>query len=161
MKQADLGLNLTTKRTCKREVLDEMERVVPWRALLDLITPYAQEGKRGRSPFPVETMLLIHFMHQWFTLSDPAMEEALHDVPLFREFAGLTWETRLPDETTILWFRRLLEEHKLAPQILAVVNELLGAKGLLLRTGTVVDATLTATPSSTKNASGERDPEMK
>jgi len=161
MKQADLGLNLTTKRTRKREFLAEMECVVPWQELIALIAPYAPDGKRGRPPFPVETMLRIHFMQQWFTLSDPAMEEALHDVPLFREFAGLTWETRLPDETTILRFRRLLEEHKLAPQILAVVNELLGAKGLLLRTGTVVDATLIAAPSSTKNASGERDPEMK
>ena len=161
MKQADLGLSLTTKRTRKREFLDQMERVVPWRALIDLITPYAPEGKRGRPPFAVETMLRIHFMQQWFTLSDPAMEEALHDMPLLRDFAGLNWDTRLPDETTILRFRRLLEEHKLAPQILAVVNELLGAMGLLLRTGTVVDATLIAAPSSTKNASGGRDPEMR
>ncbi len=161
MKQTDLGLNLTTKRTRKREFLAEMERVVPWVALVALIAPYAPEGKRGRPPFAVETMLRIHFMQQWFTLSDPAMEEALHDVPLFREFAGLNWDTAVPDETTILRFRRLLEEHKLAPQILALVNELLGAKGLLLRAGTVVDATLIAAPSSTKNASGERDPEMK
>ena len=161
MKQADLGLDLTTKRTRKRQFLSEMERVVPWGALVELITPYAPEGKRGRPPFATETMLRIHFMQQWFTLSDPAMEEALHDVPLFREFAGLGWDTRLPDETTILRFRRLLEEHKLAPQILGVVNALLGAKGLLLRTGTVVDATLIAAPSSTKNASGERDPEMR
>jgi len=161
MKQADLGLNLTTKRTRKREFLDEMERVVPWKALVDLVTPYAPEGRRGRPPFAVETMLRIHFMQQWFTLSDPAMEEALHDMALFREFAGLNWDTRLPDETTILRFRRRLEEHKLAPQILAVVNELLSAKGLLLRYGTVVDATLIAAPSSTKNASGERDPQMK
>ena len=161
MKQADLGLNLTTKRTRKREFLGEMERVVPWAALVALITPYAPEGRRGRPPFAVETMLRVHFMQQWFTLSDPAMEEALHDMPLFREFAGLNWDTAVPDETTILRFRRLLEEHKLAPQILALVNELLGAKGLLLRAGTVVDATLIAAPSSTKNASGERDPEMK
>ena len=160
-KQADLGLSLTTKRTRKRDFLDEMDRVVPWRALVELVTPYAPEGKRGRPPFAVETMLHIHFMQQWFTLSDPAMEEALHNGPLFRDFAGLNWETRLPDETTNLRFRRLLEKHKLAPQILVVVNELLGAKGLLLRTGTVVDATLIAAPSSTKNASGERDPEMK
>ncbi len=160
MKQADLGLNLTTKRTRKREFLAEMERVVPWAALVELITPYAPEGKRGRPPFAVETMLRIHFMQQWFTLSDPAMEEALHDVPLFREFAGLNWDTAVPDETTILRFRRLLEEHKLSAQILAVVNELLSAKGLLLRAGTVVDATLIAAPSSTKNASGQRDPEM-
>jgi IS5 family transposase len=161
MKQAALGLNLTTKRTRKREFLGEMERVVPWAALVALITPYAPEGKRGRPPFAVETMLRVHFMQQWFTLSDPAMEEALHDMPLFREFAGLNWDTAVPDETTILRFRRLLEEYKLAPQILALVNELLGAKGLLLRAGTVVDATLIAAPSSTKNASGERDPEMK
>ena len=161
MKQAELVLNLTTKRTRKREFLAEMERVVPWAALIALIAPYAPEGKRGRPPFAVETMLRIHFMQQWFTLSDPAMEEALHDVPLFREFAGLNWDTAVPDETTILRFRRLLEEHKLSAQILAVVNELLSAKGLLLRAGTVVDATLIAAPSSTKNASGERDPEMK
>ena len=160
MKQVDLGLNLTTKRTRKREFLAEMERVVPWAALIALIAPYAPEGKRGRPPFAVETMLRIHFMQQWFTLSDPAMEEALHDVPLFREFAGLNWDTAVPDETTILRFRRLLEEHKLSAQILAVVNELLSAKGLLLRAGTVVDATLIAAPSSTKNASGQRDPEM-
>lgn len=89
------------------------------------------------------------------------MEESLQDVPLFREFAGLNWDTPVPDETTILRFRRLLEKHKLAPQILALVNELLGAKGLMLRAGTVVDATLIAAPSSTKNASGERDPQMK
>ena len=161
MKQADLGLNLSTKRTRKREFLADMERVVPWAALVELITPYAPEGKRGRPPFAVEVMLRIHFMQQWFTLSDPAMEEALHDMPLFREFAGLSWDTAVPDETTILRFRRLLEERKLSVQILALVNELLGAKGLLLRAGTVVDATLIAAPSSTKNASGQRDPEMK
>ena len=138
-----------------------MHRVVPWSNLVAEIAPFMPEGKRGRPPFPVESLLRIHFMQQWFTLSDPAMEEALHDVPLFREFAGLNWNTAVPDETTILRFRRLLEEHKLAPQILVLVNELLGAKGLLLRAGTVVDATLIAAPSSTKNASGERDPEMK
>jgi transposase, IS5 family len=161
MKQADLGLNLTTKRTRKREFLDEMNRVVPWSALVELVTAHAPVGNKGRPPFPVETMLRIHFMQQWFTLSDPAMEEALHDVPLFREFSGLdNWTIRLPDESTILRFRHLLEKHKLAAQILVVVNDLLRAKGLMLKAGTVVDATLIAAPSSTKNASGERDPEM-
>jgi IS5 family transposase len=161
MKQADLGLNLSTKRTRKREFLDEMDRVVPWAALVELVAAHAPEGKKGRPPFPVETMPRIHFMQQWFTLSDPAMEEALHDVPLFREFAGLdNWNTRLPDESTILRFRHLLEKHKMAPQILGVVNELLRHKGLLLKAGTVVDATLISAPSSTKNASGERDPQM-
>ena len=109
-----------------------------------------------------ETMLRIHYLQQWFSLSDPAMEEALHDTPLFREFAKIDQGvTRLPDETTILRFRHLLERHDLAPDMLRLVNDILGAKGLLLRTGTVVDATLIAAPSSTKNADGQRDPEMK
>ncbi len=92
---------------------------------------------------------------------EPEQFDRLHDVPLFREFAGLNWDTPVPDETTILRFRRLLEEHKLSAEILALINELLSAKGLLLRAGTVVDATLIAAPSSTKNALGERDPQMK
>lgn len=112
-------------------------------------------------PVPVATILLIHFMRQWFTLSDPAMEEALHDMPLFGEFPGLdNWTTRLPDKSTILRFRHLIEKHKLAAQILVVVNDLLRTKGLLIKAGTVVDATLIAAPSSTDNATRERDPEM-
>ena len=89
MKQADLGLNLTTKRTRKRELLAQMERVVPWAALVELVAPYAAQGQKGRPPFAVEAMLRILCMQQWFTLSDPAMEESLHDIALFREFAGL------------------------------------------------------------------------
>lgn len=162
MKQQSLGLGQSTKRTRRREFLGEMESVVPWSDLVALVSPYMAEGKRGRPPFPVEPMLRIHFMQQWFNLSDPAMEDALHDVPLFRDFAGLGgWDDRLPDESTILRFRHVLEQHKLAPQILKTVNDLLQHKGLLLKTGTVVDATLIAAPSSTKNATGERDPEMK
>jgi IS5 family transposase len=126
-----------------------------------VVAPFAPEGRRGRPPFSVETMLRIHFMQQWFTLSDPAMEEALHDMPQFREFAGLGgWSDRLPDETTILRCRHLLERHKLTEQILQTVNDLLCSKGLMLRAGTVVDATLIAAPSSTKNQSGQRDPKM-
>ena len=106
-------------------------------------------------------MLRIHCMQQWFGLADPAMEEALHDVPLYCAFAGLdAGLTRLPDETTILRFRDLLETHHLAGPMLAAINELLHSKGLMLRAGTVVDATLIAASSSTKNADGERDPEM-
>jgi len=161
MKQNSLGLGTSTKRTRRREFLDEMDRVVPWSDLVAQIAPFMPEGKRGRPPFPVESLLRIHFMQQWFTLSDPAMEEALHDMPLFRDFAGLGgWDDRLPDESTILRFRHVLEKNKLAERILATVNLLLGAKGLMLRSGTVVDATLISAPSSTKNASGERDPEM-
>ena len=162
MKQLGLGLNLSTKKTRKREFLEEMERVVPWAALVQIVEPYCPRAKTGRPPFAVETMLRIHYLQLWFGLSDPAMEEALHDVPLYREFARLgDAQARLPDETTILRFRHLLERHNLAPDMLRLVNDLLQAKGLMLRTGTAVDATLISAPSSTKNASGERDPEMR
>ena len=115
MKQASLALGSSTKRTRKREFLGEMERVVPWSGLVSLVAPYLPEDQRGHPPFPVEALLHIHFMQQWFTLSDPAMEEALHDVPLFRDFSGLGgWDDRLPDESTILRFRHILEKHKLA-----------------------------------------------
>jgi IS5 family transposase len=158
---ANTGFELVTKRTRKREFLDEMNLVVPWSELIGLITPHAPSGKTGRPPFAVATMLRIHFMQQWFGLSDPAMEEALHDVPLYREFSGLdAGITRLPDESTILRFRHLLEANDLSQQLLATINATLATKGLMLKTGTVVDATLIAAPSSTKNNSGERDPEM-
>ena len=167
MKQISLassGFELVTKRTRKRVFLDEMSLVVPWRQLVGLIQPFAPMGtgvKGGRPTFAVETMLRIHFLQQWFGLSDPAMEEALHDTPLYCEFARLdAGMARLPDETTILRFRHLLEEHNLAIQLLATINATLIAKGLMLKTGTVVDATLIAAPSSTKNSRGERDPEM-
>ena len=105
-------------------------------------------------------LLRIHFMQQWFTLSDPAMEEALHDMSLFRDFADLSWDSATPDESTILRFRHLLETHNLAEQILQTVTDLLVSKKLLLRTGTIVDATLISAPSSTKNSTKSRDPEM-
>jgi IS5 family transposase len=118
MKQTSLGLG----------ILGEMERVVPWSELVTLIASYMPEGKRGRPPFPVESLLRIHFMQQWFRLSDPAMEGARHDMPLLCDFAGLSgWDARLPDERTIMRFRHVLERHKLAEWILATVNLLLGA----------------------------------
>ena len=163
MSLSDSGFERKTKRTRKREFLDEMNLVVPWAELVSLIAPHAPApgAKGGRPPFAVETMLRIHFLQQWFNLSDPAMEEALYDMALFREFVGLdAGEDNLPDESTILRFRHLLEAHNLSLQILATVNATLAAKGLLLKSGTVVDATLIAAPSSTKNSSGERDPEM-
>src|SRR3954470_20470266 len=162
MKQLGLGLNLSTKKTRKREFLEEMERVVPWGVLVQIVEPHYPRAKTGRPPFGIETMLRIHYLQQWFALSDPAMEESLHDMPVFREFAKLPEGTaRLPDETTILRFRHLLERHDLAVDMLRVVNDILQAKGLMMRTGTAVDATLISAPSSTKNSDGERDPEMK
>src|SRR5574344_2551311 len=160
MQQFDLGLNLSTKKTRKREFLEQMQQVVPWQELVNLIAPYAPEGRKGRPPFPVEMLLRIHFMQQWFNLSDPAMEEALHDMALFREFAGLGWSSPTPDESTILRFRHMLEKHKLAEEIFQAVNLLLEEKKLLLRAGTIVDATLIAAPSSTKNSTKSRYPQM-
>jgi len=160
MKQTALNLNLSVKKTRKREFLEQMEQVVPWAALVELIAPYYPEGRTGRPPFSLLTMLRVHFMQQWFTLSDPAMEEAFFDTPLYREFAQLDEFGRLPDESTILRFRHRLEKHKLAEQILSVVNTLLTQRGLLLKAGTVVDATLIAAPPSTKNKDKARDPDM-
>ena len=163
MSLGESGYERKTKRTRKREFLDEMNLVVPWAELVALIAPHtpAMGAKGGRPPFAVQTMLCIHFLQQWFNLSDPAMEEALYDTPMFREFAGLDMgEDNLPDESTILRWRHLLEKNNLSLQLLATVNSTLTAKGLLLKSGTVVDATLIAAPCSTKNSSGERDPEM-
>lgn len=155
------GFEIATKRTRKRIFLEEMDQVVPWDALVGLIEPHSPKSNTGRPPFGTEVLLRIHFLQQWFGLSDPAMEEALHDTPLYREFALLdAGNTRLPDESTILRFRHLLETHQLAPQILSAVNGLLTKQGLLLKSGTAVDATLIAAPSSTKNSTGKRDPQM-
>jgi IS5 family transposase len=160
MKQAALNLILSIKKTRKQVFLEQMDQVVPWAALEELIAPYYPEGRKGRPPFSLLTMLRIHFMQQWFTLSDPAMEEAFFDTPLCREFAQLEEFGRLPDESTILRFRHRLERYKLAEQILATVNDLLIERGLLLKASTVVDATLIAAPPSTKNKDKTRDPDM-
>ena len=161
---ANAGFGLVTKRTRKRVFPGEMNLVVPWTQLVGLIQPFASSGttaKGGRPSFAVETMLRIHFLLQWFGLSNPAMEEALHNISLYCEFARLDpGAMRLPDESTILRFRHLLEGHNLSRQLLASINATLAYKGLMLRAGTVVDATLIAAPSSTKNSTGERDPEM-
>ena len=160
MKQASFDMNLSVKRTRKSEFLGQMELVVPWQALVDLIAPFYPEGRTGRPPFSLEAMLRTHFMQQWFTLSDLAMEEAFFDTPIYREFAKLDAWGRLPDESTILRFRHRLEKQKLAEQVLGVVNEMLVERGLLLKAGTAVDATIIAAPCSTKNADKKRDPEM-
>ncbi|AUI92244.1 IS5 family transposase [Xanthomonas oryzae pv. oryzae] len=117
-------------------------------------------GRPGRQPYALATMLRIHLLQQWYALSDPAMEEALHEIPTLRGFAQLGGLDNVPDETTILNFRRLLETHGIAARMLEAVNAHLSRKGQSLRSGTIVDATLIAAPSSTKNADRARDPEM-
>ncbi len=163
MDQTPLDLDPLPKKTRKEVFLEEMNRVVPWAELVALIQPHARGAHQalgGRPPFAVETMLRVHCLQLWWNLSDPAMEEELHERPLYRQFAGLSGAKRMPDETTILRFRHLLEKHDLAPKILARINQGLSQQGLLLKKGTLVDATLIAAPSSTKNKDGERDPEM-
>ena len=151
------------KKTRRQIFLDEMEATLPWDSLLALIQPvyYKPTAKGGRPPFSLEVMLRIHLLQQWFTLSDPLMEEMLIDTPCFRRFARIDMiEGRIPDETTILNFRHLLEEHQIAEQIFESVNQSLTEKGVMLKEGTILDATIINAPSSTKNKKGERDPEM-
>lgn len=165
MKQLSLAetgfLAKVGKQTRKAVFLSEMETVVPCYRLEGLIEPLYPKMGSGRPPVPLSTMLRIHSMQQWFGYSDPAMEEALHDVPLLRQFAGLdAFEDTMPDESTILRFRHLLEKHDLAVAIFAEVNAVLSEQGLSMKRGTVVDAPLIAAPSSTKNEDKKRDPEM-
>lgn len=150
----------TKKKTTRREVfLTEMEQVVPWHTLLKVVQPFYPVAGRGRRPYPLMAMLRVHLMQNWFGLSDPAMEEALYEIVSMRKFAGLR-VTAIPDETTILNFRRLIETNELAPMIFDKVNAHLTRKGLMLKRGSIVDATIISAPSSTKNADGKRDPEM-
>ena len=153
---------LGKRKQTRREIfLAEMEQVVPWQQLLGLVAPhYPVSGRPGR-PYALATMLRIHLLQQWYALSDPAMEEALHEIPTLRRFAQLGGLDNVPDETTILNFRRLLETHGLAARMLEAVNAHLARKGQSLRSGTIVDATLIAAPSSTKNTDHARDPEMR
>ena len=160
MKQKYLGLDLNMRRTRKKILLDEMEQVMPWGDLLELIAPHAPVAKTGRPPFDLAMMLRIHCLQQWFGLSDLGAEEALFETNFYRDFVGISGTQRIPDRVSILRFRHLLEEHDLSPKILQVINAKLAAQGLLLKTGSIVDATLIAAPSSTKNSIGKRDPEM-
>lgn len=160
---SDYEQSTAKKRTKREKFLADMEQVVPWPALIDLIEPhYPKSGSKGGRPaYPLATMLRIHLMQQWYSLSDPAMEDALIEVPTMRRFAGIDLlNDRIPDETTILTFRHLLEKHDLGQQIFETVNGHLKERGMAMKQGTIIDATLIAAPSSTKNKEGKRDPEM-
>lgn len=149
------------KQTKREKFLSEMDRVVPWEKVLGLIEPHYPRAGNGRRAIGLERMVRIYFVQQWYGLSDPGMEEALYDIESVRRFAGIELgEQDVPDETTILNFRHLLEKHHLTEKLLGEVNEYLSEKKLLLREGTIVDATLIAAPSSTKNQDKKRDREM-
>ena len=158
---SDVEFGAKRKQTCREKFLSERDQVIPWASLVKLIESLYPRGKQGCPPYALETMLRIHFMQQWFGLSDPAMEEFLYDIQSTRQFAGLSLATgSLPDETTILNLRHLLERNQLAVRLFAEVDDMLTERGLLLRHGTIVDATIVSAASSTKNEPGERDPEM-
>ena len=149
------------KRTRREVFVAEMSRVVPWKKLEAVIEPHYPKAGLGRRPYALSTMLRIHCLQQWYALSDPAMEEELYEIASMRQFAGLSLARgSVPDETTILNFRHLLERHGLAVRIFDAVKAHLEAAGVPLRQGTIVDATIIAAPSSTKNEKGERDPDM-
>ena len=154
----------TKKKQTRRELfLSEMNAVVPWGRLLALIAPYYPKAgpKGGRPPMPLETMLRVYFLQNWYALSDPLAEETLYDSETMRRFAGIELgDDRIPDETTILNFRHLLERHGLTEAIFTDVNAHLANKGITLRSGTLVDATIINAPSSTQNKTKARDPEM-
>ena len=156
-----LSLGCLTKRTRADRFLDEMNRVVPWAALAAVVAPHYQPADTGRPLTEVEIAAAAHCLQRWYNLSDPGLEDAVQDRLSFQRFLGLDpLNQRVPDETTVLHFRRLLEQHGLAEAIFAQVNAGLAAQGRLVQTGTVVDATILAAPSSTKNQEGKRDPAM-
>jgi IS5 family transposase len=159
---AGLAWSEKKKVTRREQFLAEMNAVIPWAELVALVAPHYPTAGQGRPPMPLELMLRVYFLQQWFDLSDPAAEDALYDSESMRRFAGVELsEDAVPDESTILRFRHLLEAHQLTAQIFALVRGLLASKGLLMQTGTIVDATIISAPSSTKNATGTRDPEMR
>src|SRR5258706_6265859 len=138
-----------------------MEALIPWAKLLGVIEPFYPKGERGRPPIGLERMLRVYFLQQWYGLADEALEDALYDSQALQGFARINLAAEgVPDAPTLLKFRRLLETHDLCQGLFTAINTDLAARGLLLREGTLVDATLIAAPSSTKNSAKQRDPEM-
>jgi IS5 family transposase len=155
------GFERYRKPTRRDEFLATMNMIVPWSALCEVIAPHYPKGVGGRPPIGLERMLRIHFIQHWFNLADEACEEALYDSAALRRFVGIDLGREpVPDATTMLKFRRLLNDNKLGEQLFAKVGEVLRQSGFKLKTGTIVDATIIGAPSSTKNADNARDPEM-
>jgi IS5 family transposase len=158
---AQTGFEKYGRKSKREQFLEEMEQSIPWAELQGLIEPHYPKGENGRPPVGLSIMLRVYFLQQWFNLSDPGAEEALYESPALRRFAGVDLgRAPAPDESTILQFRHLLEKHDLGGAMLQTVNEYLESQGIRISRGTIVDATIIHAPSSTKNRSGERDPEM-
>jgi IS5 family transposase len=150
------------RRVSRRErFLETMNATIPWESWVGLIEPFYYSSSKGRKPKPIETMLRMYLLQVWFTLSDEGVEDAIYDSYAMRRFMGLDFATeQVPDATTLLHFRHLLEEHRLGEELFAAQNRIFDEQGWIMRGGSIVDATIIAAPSSTKNATGERDPEM-
>lgn len=157
---ADSEFNQKRRQTRKEVFLGRMDKIIPWKRLESIIKPHYPKAGNGRRPYPLSTMLRIHCMQHWYNLSDPAMEDALYEIASMRQFSGLSLDKAIPDHTTIMNFRHLLERKGLARKLFTEVNQWLTDAGVLLKEGTLVDATIIEAPSSTKNNSGQRDPEM-
>ncbi|RQM74801.1 IS5 family transposase [Aeromonas jandaei] len=157
---ADSEFNAKRRKTRKELFLARMEALLPWTMMLEVIEPVYPKAGNGRRPYPLDTMLRIHCMQQWYSLSDSVMEDALYEIASMRLFAKLSLDQAIPDRTTIMNFRHLLEQHRLARQLFDTVNLWLSEAGIMMKQGTLVDATLIEAPCSTKNKRGERDGEM-
>lgn len=152
--------NVKKRKTRREKFLEQMDELIPWKQLENKVRRYYAKEGNGRKPYPLSVMLRVHCMQLFYNLSDPAMEDALYEIESMRRFAGLKLNGPIPDETTILKFRHLLEEHKLGNVLFAAINKSLTREGLSLKEGTIVDATIINAPTSTKNSTGKRDPEM-
>ena len=157
---ADSEYQHKRRQTRKEKFLGRMDKLIPWKRLEAIIEPHYPKAGNGRRPYPLPTMLRIHCIQQWYSLSDPAMEDALYEIASMRLFTGLSLNKPMPDHTTIMNFRHLLERHDLARHIFEDVNAWLTEAGIIVKEGTLMDATIIEAPSSTKNKAGERDPEM-
>ena len=158
---ADLGYQHKKRRTRREAFLERMDSLIPWQRLEDRIGPHYFRAERGRRPYPLSVMLRVHVVQLCYNLSDPGMEDLLYEAESVRRFAGLRLSEPIPDESTILHFRHLLERHQLGQGLFAEIKDHLEEQGVRLREGTIVDATIIEAPSSTKNRTGQRDPEMR
>ncbi len=157
----DIEYSMRKKKTKREEFLELMDGIIPWNKWTGVIAPYYPNGKRGRPPMGIEKMLRMYFLQSWFTLSDPATEDAIYDSYAMRRFSGIDFmRESVPDETTLCKFRHLLEEHGLNKLFFEALTRIMEEKGYLMKGGTIVDATIISAPSSTKNAENARDPEM-
>ena len=157
---ADLEYESKKRKTRREIFLERMDALIPWEQMEERIRPFYPKAGRGRRPYELSAMVRIHCVQLFYNLSDPGMEDMLYEVESVRRFVGLKLSGPLPDETTILNFRHLLEEHELGQSLFEEINRHLESQGLRLREGTIVDASIIEAPSSTKNRAGERDPEM-